>query len=82
MNAILKLYPEHTALADYYVKVAEDPKQEALKNPRNVRELLMEGFFVPFLVTAIKELKCDNLTFLLTPELEQMAIDRKFPRST
>lgn len=49
INAILKIYDERT-LVDYHQKLAEDPKQDALKNPRNPRELLLENFFLPFIV--------------------------------
>lgn len=78
----MKLYPEETALADYYAKMAEDPKLDILKNPRSIRELMMENFFVPFLVTAIKELKCDHLMFLMTPEMEALVASFKLPRNS
>jgi hypothetical protein len=61
VNAILKVFPDESELVDYFAKVAEDPKQESIKNPRNPRELLLENFFIPFLVTKIKELQCEYL---------------------
>ena len=33
---------------------------------------MMEHFFVPFLITAIKELKCEYLQFLITPEMGKL----------
>lgn len=61
VNAIMKLFPAEESLKEYYKKMAEDPKQESVKEPQNPRELVMEQFFVPFLLTAIKELKCDAI---------------------
>ena len=67
VNALIKLFPGESDLQSYYSKLNEDPKAEALKNPRNPRELLLENFFVPFLLTSIKELKCEHMQFLITP---------------
>ena len=69
-------------MADYYAKMAEDPKMDVLKNPRSIRELMMENFFVPFLVTTIKELKCDHLMFLMAPEMEALVQSFKLPRNS
>ena len=55
----MKAFPDESMLREYYAKVAEDPKHDSLKNPKNPKELMMEVFFVPFLVSAIKDLKCD-----------------------
>lgn len=52
--------------------MAEDPKQDALKNPRNPRELLLENFFIPFMAQAIKDLKCEEIKYLITPELDAL----------
>lgn len=82
VNAILKLYPDESTLQDYYSKLAEDPKQDALKNPRNPRELLLENFFVPFLLTSIKELKCEYLQFLITPQLDALIQTFKLPKNS
>lgn len=70
-NAILNIYDE-SALKDFYTKVKEDPKKEELKQATNPRELMMEHFFVPFLITAIKELKCEFIQFLITPEMAKL----------
>lgn len=59
----------------------DDPKQESLKNPKNPRELLLEVYFVPWLVTAIKELKCDFMQFLIPPEMEQLIASFKLPKN-
>ena len=80
VNAILKQFPEDS-LRDYYDKLAEDPKQEALKNPRSPRELLLENHFLPWFITTIKELKCEHLQFLITPELEKVFGGWKLPRN-
>ena len=49
INALLKKYDERT-LEPYYKKLAEDPKQESLKNPSTPRELVLENFFLQFFV--------------------------------
>ena len=61
VNAILQTFPDDSALLEFYQKAAEDPKQEAIKNPKHPRELCMENFWIPFMVTYIKELKCEYL---------------------
>jgi len=61
--------------------MAEDPKHEAIKNPRTPRELLMENFFVPFILTSLKELKGEELKFLVSPELEALVLSFKLPKS-
>lgn len=75
------MYDERV-LIDYYYKLSEDPKNEALKNPRHPRELLLENFFVPFLVTAIKELKCEEMKYFITPELDALVQTFKLPRNS
>lgn len=69
-------------LVDYYQKLAEDPKQDALKNPRNPRELLLENFFLPFMITAIKELKCDEMRYLIYPKLDSLIQMFKLPKNS
>lgn len=60
VNAIFSVYSnENAALRDYTEKLREDPKAEALKNPHSPRELVLEFHFIPWLVQAIKELKCE-----------------------
>ena len=81
VNAILKVFPDDSELVDYYAKVAEDPKQESIKNPRNPRELLLENFFIPFLVTKIKELQCEYLQFLMMPQMDALVQGFKLPKN-
>ena len=68
-------------LVEYYQKVAEGPKQDALKNPRNPRELLMENYFLPFMIMAIKELKCDEMRYLMYPKLDALVQTFKLPKN-
>ena len=82
VNAILKLYPAQTSLVDYHQKVAEDPKSDQVKNARSPRELMMERFFVPFLLTSLKELKCEHLQFLMQPEMERLVTSFKLPKNS
>ena len=67
---------------DLYSKIAEDPKQDGVKNPRNPQELLLEQFWVPFFLTALKELKCDNLQLLMHPTLEALVLSFKLPKNS
>lgn len=71
VNAIFKTFSnENAALRDYQDKMREDPKADSVKNPHSPRELVLEHHFIPWLVQAIKELKCDHLSFLMHPKLE------------
>jgi len=81
VNAILQKYDDKN-LVDYYTKLGEDPKNDVLKNPRNPRELLLENFFVPFVATAIKELKCEEMKYLITPQLDALIQPFKLPRNS
>ena len=72
INAILKVSDNEKDLQDFYAKLAEDPKSDAVKNPRNPRELMVENFFLPFFLTSIKELKAETLSFLVNPELDAL----------
>ena len=75
-----QIYPE-TDLQDFYTKKREDPKQEVVQKPNNPRELLMEQFFVPFMLNFLKELKCDYLQFMIPPKLQSIIELLKVPIS-
>ena len=62
--------------------MAEDPKQDALKNPRTPRELLLENFFLPFMCQMIKDLKCDEIRYLISPELDALIQTFKLPKTS
>ncbi len=82
VNAVFKLFPnDELLLKDFYAKMADDPKNESLKNPSHPRELLLENFFLPWIMTAIKELKCDHLQFLITPKLDALISTFKLPKT-
>ena len=70
-SAILQIYPE-SALKTFHDKVKEDPKKEELKQATSPRELMMEHFFVPFILTSLKELKCDYLQFMISPDMAKL----------
>ena len=76
LNAILKIYPE-SDLKSFYEKMAEDPKKEELKQATTPRELMMEHFFVPFILTAVKELKGEFIQFLAMPEMVKLMEELK-----
>lgn len=69
MDAITKIYPE-TDLNAFYQKRQEDPKAEEVQKANNPRELLLEQFFVPFMLNFLKELKCDYIQFMIPPKLQ------------
>ena len=82
INAVFKLFPnDDILLKDYYAKMAEDPKNESIKNPSHPRELLLENFFLPWIMTAIKELKCDHLQFLISAKLDSLIQSFKLPKT-
>ena len=70
-SAILQLYPV-SDLKSFHDKVKEDPKKEELKQATTPRELMMEHFFVPFILTSLKELKCECLQFMITPDMAKL----------
>ena len=83
INAVFSVYSnEGQALKDYTEKIREDPKQESLKNPHSPRELVLEMHFVPWLVSAIKELKCEYMAFLMNPKLEQLIQSFRLPKNS
>lgn len=64
-----ELFPD-SDLNEHYTKKREDPKAEAVLKANNPRELLMEQFFVPFMLGFIKELKCEYMQFMIPPKLQ------------
>ena len=68
-------------MLEFFQKAAEDPKQDAIKNPKHPRELCLENFWIPFMVTYIKELKCEYLQFLIPPEVDQLISSWRLPRN-
>jgi len=76
------MYNDEKYLVEYHQKLSEDPKSEELKKyPKHPRELLLENFFLPFVLTAIKELKCGEIKYLLTPEMDALVQTFKLPRT-
>lgn len=69
-------------MKDHSEKMAEDPKQDALKHPRNPRELLLEHHFLAWIATAIKEIKSDHITILIQPKLEALIQSFKVPKNS
>lgn len=43
---------------------------------------MLERFFVPFMITAIKELKCEHLQFLMYPDLDRLVSSMKLPKNS
>ena len=68
IDAIFKIYPEGD-LKSFYDKMKDETKKEELKAATTPRELMMEHFFVPFILSAIKELKCEFIQFMMLPEM-------------
>ena len=82
VNAIYSTFSnENAALRDYVEKMKEDPKADSVKNPHSPRELVLEHHFIPWLVQAIKELKCEHLSFLMHPKLDQLIASFRLPRN-
>ena len=71
IEAMYDIYPE-SDLVDHYAKMKEDPKGESVQKANNPRELLMEQFFVPFMLGFLKELKCEYMQFMISPKLQQI----------
>jgi hypothetical protein len=51
-------------LVDYYDRARTDPADPTLKSPSNPRELLIDQFFLPFILSYLKDLKCDTINML------------------
>lgn len=60
LNSVYKIYPE-SDLKSFYDKLKDENKKEETKQATTPRELMMEHFFVPFIITCLKELKCEYL---------------------
>ena len=80
IEAMFKLYPE-SDLNDHFAKKQEDPKAESVQKATNPRELLMEEFFVPFMLSYIKELKCEYIQFMIPPKLQTIVDLLKVPKN-
>lgn len=61
ISAIRRIYNTPGDLLDYFSRVRKDPTSANAKKALAPRELLLEQFFLPFMIVAIKELKTDFL---------------------
>lgn len=59
-------------LVDYYDRARADPTDPTLKSPSNPRELMIDQFFLPFMITYLKDLKCDTINMLKAPEMNDL----------
>ena len=83
VNAVFTVFNNDAlALKDHVEKMREDPKAESLKNPHSPRELVLEMHFVPWLLTALKELKCEYMAFLMHPKMEQLIQSFRLPKNS
>ena len=73
------MYPE-TDLQEHFQKRQEDPKAEAVHKANNPRELLLEQFFVPFMLNCLKELKAEYVHFMIPPKLQAIIDLMKVPK--
>jgi hypothetical protein len=64
ISAINRIYNTPGDLLDYYSRVRKDPTGANAKKAMAPRELLLEQFFLPFIVVAVKELKTDFLQII------------------
>ena len=69
VSAILRIYNGPTELLDYYNRKRSNPTSDEANKALTARELMMEQFFTPFLVIAIKELKCETLQLMASPQM-------------
>jgi len=79
VDALFQIYPE-TDLQEHFQKRQEDPKAEAVQKASNPRELLLEQFFVPFMLNCLKELKAEYVHFMIPPKLQAIIDLMKVPR--
>ena len=80
IDALFQIYPE-ADLQEHFQKRQEDPKAEAVQKANNPRELLMEQFFVPFMLNCLKELKAEYLHFMIPPKLQAIIELMKLPKA-
>jgi len=57
-------------LSAYYKKKQEAPTE--VQKASTPAELLMEQYFIPFLVNYIKDLKADGISIIATPEVVEL----------
>lgn len=60
-SAICRIYNTNGDLIEYYSRVRKDPTAPNSKKALAPRELMLEQFFFPFMIVAIKELKTEFL---------------------
>ena len=61
VSAINRIYNSPGDLLDYFSRCRKDPSNSNSKKANAPRELLLEQYFLPFMVVAIKELKTEVL---------------------
>ena len=59
-------------IVDYYDRSRTDPTDPTLKSASNPRELLLDHLFLPFILSYLKDLKCDTINMLKQPELNDL----------
>jgi hypothetical protein len=79
VNAILKIYNTPGDLLEYFNRVRKDPASNIAKKALAPRELMLEQFFTPFMVIAIKELKTDFLQIINSPQSQKLLDSFKIP---
>lgn len=79
VDALFQIYPE-SDLQEHFQKRQEDPKAEAVQKANNPRELLLEQFFVPFMLNCLKELKAEYVHFMIPPKLQAIIDLMKVPK--
>lgn len=55
-------------LSGFYQRRSANPTEDASKKALTARELMIEQFFLPFVVQYLRDTKCEGLSFMATPE--------------
>lgn len=56
-------------LEAFYSRRKANPSDDLSKKATTLRELMIEQFFLPFLIHYLKDVKCEAFSIMATPEL-------------
>lgn len=73
--AIFESMPDD--LSDFYKRRAANPTDEQSKKALTVRELMVEQFFLPFIVQYFRDTKCEGVSFMATAEFAAAMAEAK-----
>jgi hypothetical protein len=75
ISSIFEIYGDD--LSELYERRKSKPSDEASKKAINARELMVEQFFLPFLVSYLRDSRMEAFSIMATPALAEVLADLK-----